>query len=247
VDLSTTRVASTFGAGLKLRQNALDTPIGDGDEAYGISRHRICKPAGESEHYYSNGPNGRSGRPAVPRRQRPAAPRTSPTLRGFVDDQYRRTAAELAGLNAPLPHVPSLSRMSELAALNDGYMSPISQDDDDRIYSPVDDNESYRDAYIRQHDYSPASDEQSPRVQSYLTTKMNQWPLQDTKVLYTHPSRTQILGTRPSRKQTGENIPGGTTPIFRGRRTLPDRLLYMLQNPTRPSLTAPDFEKGTTS
>ena len=52
--------------------------------------------------------------------------------------------------------------MSELAALNDGYMSPISQDDDDRIYSPVDGNESYRGTYIRRHNYSPASDEHSP-------------------------------------------------------------------------------------
>jgi hypothetical protein len=63
------------------------------------------------------------------------------------------------------------------------------------------------------------------RVRSHLTTKMYQGPYQDTKGL---------LSTRPSRTETGENIPGCTTPRFRGR------FLYMashmLQNPTRPSL-----------
>jgi hypothetical protein len=227
VDLPTTRAASTFGAGLKLRQRALDTPVGGGNEPYGTSRDQICKPAGESEHYYSSDPSGRSGRPAVLRHLRPAASRTTPTLRAFVD-QYRRTVTQLDAMNAPIPSVLTHSRMTELAEINDDYMSPISQDDDDRIYSPVDGNESYRDMYIRQHDYSPASDEQSPRVQSYLTTKMNQGPFQDTK---------DLLSTRPSRTQTGENIHGCTTPIFKGRRTLPDRLLYMLQNPARrPSL-----------
>ena len=152
--LTTIVGAITLTIAILFLQNTIDASIGGGDEACEISRDRICKPVGESEHYYSSGPSGRSGRPAVPRHLRPAAPRTSPTLRGFVD-QYRRTAAELAELNAPLPHVPALSRMSGLAALNDGYMSPISQDDDGG-------NESYRDTYIRRHNYSPASDEHSP-------------------------------------------------------------------------------------
>jgi hypothetical protein len=126
--LTTIVGAITLTVAILFLRRPIDTSIGGGDEAYEISSHRICKPAGESEHYYSNGPNGRSGHPAVPRRLRPAAPRTSSTLRAFVD-QYRRTAAELAELNALLPSVPALSRMSELAALNGGYMSPISHGD----------------------------------------------------------------------------------------------------------------------
>jgi hypothetical protein len=176
--------------------------------------HKICKPAGESEHYYEAGPEGRSGRPAVPRHLRPAAPSAILTLRAFVD-QYRRTVAQLDAMNAPIPSVLTLSRMSELAALNDGYMSPISPADDNRSYSPVDDNESYRDWYIRQHDYSPASGEQSPC--SVVPDNEEEPRLEGPRIyVYTHPSRKQILGTHPSRTQTGQNIPGSTTPIFKG-------------------------------
>jgi hypothetical protein len=105
--------AITLTVAILLLRRPIGTSIGDSNEANDTSIHKICKPAGESEHYYETGPDGRSGRPAVPRHLRPAAPRTSPTLRAFVD-QYRRTAAELDALNASLPSVSTLSRMSDV-------------------------------------------------------------------------------------------------------------------------------------
>jgi hypothetical protein len=112
---NSTRELDDSGSQKKITLRAPETSTHRG------SRDRICKPAGESEHYYSSDPISRSGRPAVPRHLRPAAPRTSPTLRAVVD-QYRRTVAQLDAMGAPIPSVLTHSRMTELAAINGGYM-----------------------------------------------------------------------------------------------------------------------------
>jgi hypothetical protein len=94
----------------------------------------------------------------APSQPRPAAPNTSPTLRAFVSP-YRHTVAQLEALDATVPTTMTLTQMSDLVAQDDTDISPVN---DDRTYSPGDDNESYREWYIRQYDYSPASSNQSP-------------------------------------------------------------------------------------
>jgi hypothetical protein len=78
---------------------------------------------------------------------------TGLTSRDLVT-QYRHAVTQLNGLNAPIPLVPNLSRMSELAALDDDYVTPIPPAEDNCIDSLVDYTESYHDLRIRQHDYT---------------------------------------------------------------------------------------------
>jgi hypothetical protein len=213
--LTTVVGAITLALAIRFLRHPIDTSTGDGD--------KICKPAGESEHDYEKGPNGRSGRPAVPRDKRPccdprdrqqrqtylrleaeanglaasvprqlrpAARSTSPTLRAFVD-QYRRTVAQLDEMDAPIPSVLTLSRMSELAALNDGYVCLRSRRLITTVLTPrsVIPNRTAIGTFGNM--ITPRQVTSNHRVRSYLTTKRNQGPFQGKKdLLSTRPSRT---------------------------------------------------------
>jgi hypothetical protein len=180
---------------LFLRHPIIDTPIGGGDEAYGISRHRICKPAESPNTITRTAQTAVVGVlqflvacvPQLPARVQPCVPLLT-SIDALLPNSPNST------LPSPLSR-PSLECRNSLHSTM--IICPRS-----RMMMMMVTNRTAIDTF--ENTITPRQVTSLHHVRSYLTTRMYQ-------------VTTGLLSTRRSRTRPGRNIPTCTTPSFRGQ------------------------------